>query len=148
MENCIFCKIAEGKIPGYKVYEDREFLSFLDINPNTKGMTIVIPKKHYGSYLFDLDDKFYIKFMKICKKIAKQIDKNLDVKRTAFVFEGMGIDHLHVKLYSLHGLKNKFQEMWTNKKIFFEKYEGYITTQLGPKADDKELEETAKMLRK
>ena len=45
MKDCIFCKIAEGKIPCHKVYEDEEFLAFLDINPNTRGMTLVIPKK-------------------------------------------------------------------------------------------------------
>lgn len=45
-EDCIFCKIIKGEIPSYKVYEDEEFLGILDIFPNTKGMTLLIPKNH------------------------------------------------------------------------------------------------------
>ena len=47
MENCIFCKIVSGEIPSYKVYEDNEFMAFLDVRPLNLGHTLVIPKKHY-----------------------------------------------------------------------------------------------------
>ena len=56
MEDCIFCKIVKGEIPCFKVYEDKDFLAFLDINPNTKGMTIVVTKKHYPSYVFNMPE--------------------------------------------------------------------------------------------
>lgn len=46
MTNCLFCKIVNGEIPYHKVYEDEHTLAFLDINPTTKGHTLVIPKKH------------------------------------------------------------------------------------------------------
>ncbi len=46
MEDCIFCKIVKGEIPSYKVYEDANFMAFLDIRPLTKGNCLVIPKKH------------------------------------------------------------------------------------------------------
>ncbi|MFA5403361.1 MAG: HIT domain-containing protein, partial [Ignavibacteria bacterium] len=51
-EDCIFCKIIAGEIPSYKVYEDEDFIGILDIFPNTKGMTLLIPKEHYDSYAF------------------------------------------------------------------------------------------------
>lgn len=49
--NCIFCKIADGKINASKIYEDDEVISFLDTNPVTLGHALVIPKKHYVSFL-------------------------------------------------------------------------------------------------
>lgn len=51
---CIFCQIVEGKAPCHKVWEDEHHLAFLSIFPNTDGFTVVIPKKHYPSYAFDL----------------------------------------------------------------------------------------------
>ena len=45
MDNCIFCKIARGELPHHKVYDDKEFLAFLDINPISHGHTLVIPKE-------------------------------------------------------------------------------------------------------
>ncbi len=50
MQECIFCKIAKGEIPSYKVYEDESTLAFFDINPITKGHTLVIPKEHVQSF--------------------------------------------------------------------------------------------------
>jgi hypothetical protein len=61
--------------------------------------------------------------------------KSLKVQRVAMVMEGMGINHAHIKLYPLHGLKEKFKETWTHDTVFFDNYKGYISTQLGPKAD-------------
>ena len=146
-KDCIFCKIARKEIPSVQIYEDADFLGILDINPNTIGMTLIITKKHYPSYAFDIPESVYNKIMSITKKIAKMIDKNLGVKRTAMVMEGMGINHLHIKLYPLYGLKEKFTETWHPQKIFFKEYEGYITTQLGPQAKKEELEKIAKKIR-
>lgn len=56
MEDCVFCRIAKGEIPCYKVYEDDFALAFLDIHPRAKGHTVVIPKKH-ATTPFDLDAK-------------------------------------------------------------------------------------------
>jgi hypothetical protein len=62
--------------------------------------------------------------------------------------EGMGVDHMHVKLYPLHGVGKKFKEPWSTEKRYFKKYPGYISTVLGPEADKKELGKLAKRLRK
>jgi|SRR3989344_1396999 len=148
MKECIFCKIASGEIPSYSIYDDKEFLAFLDIYPNTDGMALVITKKHYDSYAFDLPEDVFVKLMKVAKKVSGIIDKNLDVKRTAMVMEGMGVNHVHIKLYPMHGLKEKFEEIWTDKeKTFFNKYPGYITTILGPEADKDKLKKIAEKIR-
>ena len=110
-EDCIFCKIIKGDIPSYRVYEDEEFLGILDIFPNTKGMTLLIPKSHYDSYVFDMPDDVYSRFFLTAKKLGKKIDANLSVERTALVAEGMGVNHAHVKLYPLHGLGKDFKPM-------------------------------------
>ena len=73
MNECIFCKIVAGEIPSYKILEDEEFLAFLSIFPNTEGVTVVIPKKHYPSYVFDLPDEVLNKLMSFTKKVAKMI---------------------------------------------------------------------------
>ena len=74
MENCIFCKIIEGDIPSYKVYEDEHVYAFLDITQVTKGHTLVVPKKHLKD-LFDYDDKDAAEVFSRLPKIAKALEK-------------------------------------------------------------------------
>jgi diadenosine tetraphosphate (Ap4A) HIT family hydrolase len=145
-EDCIFCKITSGEIPSYKVYEDEDFICILDIFPNTKGMTLLIPKEHYDSYAFDMPDEMYTKFLLTAKKFGKVMDKKLGVMRTALVMEGMGVNHVHIKLYPLHGLGKDFKVMIPEGEHYYEKYKGYLTTLLGPKADDGKLKEVQKIL--
>jgi histidine triad (HIT) family protein len=147
MENCLFCKIAKGKIDSAKIWEDENFLAILDVNPNTKGMTLVLPKEHYDSYVFDMPEDVYQKIMLAAKEVAKKLEKALDVKRVAMMMEGMGVNHAHLKLYPLYGLEEKFKETWAKDKVFFEKYEGYISTQLGPQADLAELKTLAEKIK-
>lgn len=139
MDNCIFCKIIRGELSSYKIYEDDKFLAILDLFPNTKGMTLVITKEHYPSYAFEMPDELYQEFMLAAKRIGKILDEKLDVKRTAMVMEGMGINHAHLKLYPLHGLSDGFRPIIPDDKVFFETYQGYLSTQLGPQASDPEL---------
>lgn len=143
MIDCIFCKIAQGEIPSAKVWEDENFMAVLDINPNTKGMTLVLPKAHYGSYMFDMPDDEVMKFYQAAKIVARMLEKAFGVSRISLVMEGMGIDHAHIKLYPLHGVTEKFKEMWAKDKVWFEKYEGYVSTQLGPGASQEELQKLA-----
>lgn len=147
MENCIFCKIANGLIPAVKLWEDERFLAVLDVFPNTKGMTLVITKTHYDSYAFDMPDDVYGDFFLAAKKVAKMLEKGLGVKRVALVMEGMGINHAHLKLYPLFGLDEKFKETWAKDKVYFENYPGYISTQLGEQADPEELKKLAEEIK-
>jgi diadenosine tetraphosphate (Ap4A) HIT family hydrolase len=146
VKNCIFCKIIKGEINSAKIWEDKNFVAILDIQPNVKGMTLLITKRHYDSYVFNMPDKLYVEFLLTAKKISRILKKGLNVKRVALVMEGMGINHAHLKFYPLYGIKEKFQEMWAKEKVFFTKYPGYITTQLGPRVDIKKLKKLAKKM--
>jgi diadenosine tetraphosphate (Ap4A) HIT family hydrolase len=148
MGDCIFCKIISGEIPSVKIWEDEEFLAILDIFPNTKGMTLVMPKKHFDSYVFDMGDEDYCKLMKAAKQVAKILEKGLGVPRVTLVMEGMGINHAHIKLYPMHGFDEKFKEMWSKDKVYFEKYEGFISTKLGPEKSTEELQAIAEEIKK
>ncbi len=146
-EDCLFCKIVAGEIPATKIYEDEKFLAFLDINPNTEGMTLVIPKEHYDSYAFDMPDDVYTELMLVTKKVAKLLKKGLNVSRVALVMEGTGVNHAHIKLYPLHGKTEEMQEMWAGDRIYFDKYKGYISTQLGPQVNQEDLEAVAQKIK-
>lgn len=151
MNECIFCKIVSGEAPSHKIYEDDEFLAFLSIAPNTEGVTVVVSKKHYPSYVFDLPNNIYHNLLDATRKVAKQLDKNIeDSNRTALVFEGFEINHVHAKLYPLHGTANlgEWQPILSKNPEFNKTYPGYVTSKSGPKADVSELEEVAKKLRK
>jgi histidine triad (HIT) family protein len=147
-EECIFCKIAQGIIPSAKVWEDEKHFAFLDRSPNMKGMTLVITKEHYDSDATDMPEKEYCELMLAAKKVAKLLEKSLQVKRAAIVMEGLGVNHVHIKLYPIHGLEEKFKEMWAKDEIYFEKYDGYISTQLGPEIPLEERQKLAEQIRR
>jgi histidine triad (HIT) family protein len=149
MNDCVFCKIASGEIPCEKIWEDKNNLAFLDGNPNTKGMTLVITKKHFDSYAFDMPDKDYERLMKATKTVAKILEKGLGVQRVAMVMEGMGVNHIHIKIYPMHGLNFKsYRDMIHPERVFFDKYPKYITTLLGPKATPEELRKVGEEIKK
>ncbi len=148
MDDCIFCMVVSGKVPSVKIWEDGKHIAILDINPNTEGMTLVITKKHYDSYAFDMPENEYTSAMLAAKTVGKVLDKGLIVKRTVLVAEGLGVNHLHIKLYPVHGLKDKFIETWADGEVYFEGYEGYITTKLGPRKSIKELEKVKEKINK
>jgi histidine triad (HIT) family protein len=145
--DCIFCKIVSGEIPSAKIWEDKKHLAILDVFPWTKGMTLVIPKKHHDSYAFDMPDTVYKDLMIASKKVGKILDKKLKVLRTAMVAEGMGVNHAHVKLYPLNGVTKQFEEAWARNESYYENYPGYLMTMHGPKADPAELNKLAKNIR-
>jgi histidine triad (HIT) family protein len=147
-EDCIFCKIVEGKIPCYKVYEDEEHLAFLDIFPLVKGQTLVITKKHYDSYQFDLPDDIYTKLFLVAKKVGKAIDRGLKAIRTFLVVEGMEVSHIHIKLYPVFKVKRNVAPPEIDKKQLKDWYSGYIITLHGPRAKDKELVKISEKIKK
>lgn len=148
MDNCIFCKIIKGEFDSAKIWEDDNFIAILDIRPNTKGMSLVLPKKHFDSYVFALTDNVYKEFLLASKKVANLLEKSLKVKRVAMVMEGMGVNHAHIKLYPMYGLDDDFKEIWAKEQAFFEKYPGYITTVLGPNAEMEDLKRLAEEIKR
>lgn len=149
MNNCIFCNIISGQAPAHKIWEDEKHLAFLSIYPNTKGFSVVIPKEHYSSYAFELPDSILSDLVLACKKVGKLLDEKLgDVGRTGMMFEGFGVDHIHAKLFPMHGTKmDSWQQLKSNVDIYFDKYEGYISSHDYKRADDTELAELAKIIR-
>ena len=148
-ENCIFCKIVKGEIPCHKIWEDGKHLAFLSIFPNTKGFSVLVTKEHYPSYAFDLPDSVLKDLIIATKKVAKLIDSKLEnVGRTGMIFEGFGVDHVHAKLFPMHGTKLKeWKPIKSNVDKYFETYEGYISSHDHKRADDKDLAELAKKIR-
>ena len=149
MSECIFCKIVSGEAPAHKVWEDAKHLAFLSIYPNTEGVTVVIPKEHYPSYPFDLSDQVLSEFILATKRVAKILDNKMeDVGRTAMVFEGFGVDHVHTKLFPMHGTKMaEWRPIESSVDKYFDKYEGYISSHDYKREDDTKLSELAKRLR-
>jgi len=148
--DCIFCKIVSGEVPSHKIWEDKEHLAFLSIFPNTEGFTVVIPKEHYPSYAFDLPDKQLSDLVLTSKKVAKLIDAKLeDVGRTAMIFEGFGVDHVHAKLFPMHGTEKllEWKKISSNVDKYFDQYEGYVSSHDYKRADDSALAELAKKIR-
>jgi len=93
----IFSKIVAGDIPSYKVAEDNKFFAFLDINPMTKGHTLVIPKDEVD-YIFDLDDTTLAEMNIFAKKVAKAIEKVVPCQRVGVMVIGMEVPHAHIHL--------------------------------------------------
>lgn len=149
-EDCIFCKIIVGTSPAHKIWEDEKHLAFLSVFPNTKGFSVVIPKEHYPSYLFDLPDEALIDLILASKRVGKLLDSKIeDVGRTGLIFEGFGVDHVHAKLFPMHGTDNmaEWKPLKSNVDKYFEQYEGYISSHDYKRADDEKLAELAKHIR-
>ena len=95
MTDCIFCKIIKGEIPCHKVYEDDNFLAFLDIRPLNKGHTLVIPKKHHR-WVWDVPN--IGEYYKIVQKIVLAIKKVFDIDYVVSLTFGEEVAHAHVWL--------------------------------------------------
>lgn len=97
----IFTKIVKGEIPSYKIAEDDLFYAFLDINPLSKGHTLVIPKKEVD-YIFDLDDELLKGLSVFSKRVAKAIKKTVPCKRIGVAVLGLEVPHAHIHLIPLN----------------------------------------------
>ena len=99
---CIFCKIVNGAIPSYKVWEDDKTLAFLTIRPHKDGHILLIPKKH-DEYLFDLDDESFNELMRKTKPLAKALKEIYKPKsgKVSLVVMGMEVPHVHLHLFPL-----------------------------------------------
>ena len=101
----IFTRIVRGEIPSYKVAEDERFFAFLDINPLTKGHTLVVPKLE-TDYLFDLDDRTLADMIVFAKRIARKLKEKIECKRVAVVVLGLEVPHAHIHLIPIQDEKD------------------------------------------
>ncbi len=93
MDKCIFCRIAKGDIPCQKVYENKNFLAFLDIRPLNKGHTLVIPKKHYR-WVWDIKEEY----SQAVNVVANALKKALNTDYVQSVIMGDEVLHAHIHL--------------------------------------------------
>jgi histidine triad (HIT) family protein len=101
VDDCIFCKIVSGEIPFFKIYEDDKVLAFEDINPVSKGHTLVIPKRH-AQDLWEISDEDLAAVLLASKKIARAIKKILNPIGVACLqLNGRGVNQM-VMHYHLH----------------------------------------------
>ena len=100
----IFTKIINGEIPCYKIAETDDFFAFLDINPNSKGHTLCIPKKEVDK-IFDLDEATYNGLMQFSRHIAIAIEKAIPCNRVGISVIGLEVPHAHVHLIPLHSME-------------------------------------------
>jgi len=148
--DCIFCSIVRKTSPAHILWEDNQHMAFLSIFPNTPGFSVVIPKQHYGSYAFAQSDAVLSALIVATKKTALLIDRAFpDVARTGMMLEGYGVDHLHAKLFPMHGTgqDSAFKPISSRVDKFFEAYEGYISSHDFVRADDAELAQLAAHIR-
>lgn len=134
----LFEKIISGEISGYIVWQDEAYAAFLTPFANTPGVTIVVPKTNPGDYIFNLTTEQISGLMAATQKVAKLLEKALQVRRVAMVFEGEAVPHVHAKLYPMHGLQDD-RSNFPKNTLFMRQYPGYVTTVEGPKMDDAQL---------
>lgn len=93
----IFSRIISGEIPSYKIAEDDRFYAFLDINPMSKGHTLIVPKQEID-YLFDLEDSLLADMIIFSKRVAKAIQNAIPCKRVGLMVIGLEVPHAHIHL--------------------------------------------------
>lgn len=105
MPDNIFSKIISGEISCHKIYEDDDFLAFLDIRPIHSGHTLLIPKEHID-YIFDVEDPLYSKLFAKAKELAIAIKAATRSKKVGLLIEGFGVPHVHLHLIPINELND------------------------------------------
>ena len=97
--DCIFCKIVNGEIPSYKVYEDELFLGFLDIFPRAKGHVLLIPKQHHR---WVNDVPAFTRYWETARTLAKRLEQTLGVASTSYLTYGEQVAHAHIQIVPIY----------------------------------------------
>jgi histidine triad (HIT) family protein len=105
MNDCIFCKIIKGELPCHKVYEDANFLAFLDINPRSAGHTLIIPKHHYR-FVWDVPNVG--EYFEVTRKIAVAQQKAFNTEMIWSRISGEEVPHAHIWVFP--GYKTEFDK--------------------------------------
>lgn len=103
--DCIFCKIIDGEISSYTIYEDEIVKVFLDIHPDTNGHVLIIPKKHYLD-IMDIDTNTLCHILDVAKKIGKLLEEKLNIKGLTLIQNNGSaqlIKHFHLHLKPCYG---------------------------------------------
>ena len=117
MKDCIFCKIVNKEIPAYIVYEDDDFLAFLDIHPHTPGHVQVIPKKHCR-WVWDLPN--IGEYFEVVRKIALAQRKAFDTEWILSKIVGDEVPHAHIWVFPNSEVKTNRHDLEGNAKKLIE----------------------------
>ncbi len=93
--------MVSGEIPPLKIWENDNYLAFLDIHPIQPGHALIIPKKH-TDHVFDLSDNAYCELMIHAKEVALKLKTKMDSKKVGMIVEGFAIPHAHVHLVPIN----------------------------------------------
>lgn len=121
-ENCIFCKIIDGKIPSRTIYEDEDFKVILDANPASKGHALILPKNHYAN-LYEIDEEVLAKAAKLAKKLTGHMTKKLECDGFNLLqnngeVAGQTVFHFHLHLIPRYqSMKNNDLLNWTHLEL-------------------------------
>ena len=147
VNDCIFCQIVSGEMGAHVVWQDDFHMAFLTPYPNTLGFTVVITKAHLSSYIVNLEPSVYEGLWHAAKEVALILDKALDTNRCAFIAEGMGVDHAHIKVVPLHGVPKEWKAFLSSKKEYHETYQGFVCSADGPRMPELALRRLAETIR-
>ena len=101
----IFSKIVRNELPSFNVYENKNHIAFLDINPLKIGHTLVIPKKEID-YIFDINSKEYDELWNFAKIVAKGMRKVIECERISIVVMGLDVPHAHIHLIPFNNIND------------------------------------------
>ena len=101
----IFSKIISKEVPCYKIAENQDFIAFLDINPNSLGHTLCVPKIEVDNFL-DLERKSYDKLMSFSRNVALAIKQIVPCKRIGMSLIGLEVPHVHVHLIPISNMED------------------------------------------
>jgi len=124
MEGCTFCKIVKGEIPSVKIWEDEDHIAILDIDPSTRGHSLIIPKAHHET-IFDISKPEFDKAMNAAKKVAEILKEKLKAGGMNLLISSgeaaqQEVPHLHVHLiprYEGESFKIKLENKTENKNL-------------------------------
>lgn len=113
--DCIFCKIINGEIPSYKIYEDDMVIAFLDVNPKKNGHTLIVPKKHIVDFT-GLDSETILHIHRVAKNITHLLEDKL--KATGFCINANYLDTQEIKHFHLHIVPNTKEEIQPVEEVY------------------------------
>ena len=115
MDNCIFCKIANKEIPAHIIYEDDDFIAFLDINPQSPGHSQIIPKKHYR-WVWDVPNAG--NYFEVVKKVALAQKRAFKTQWILSKVVGEDVEHAHICVYP--AIKGNLKDFEGNRNKIIE----------------------------
>ena len=117
MKDCLFCKIINGEIPSYKIMENNSLYVFMDINPNSNGHMLIIPKEHVVTVL-DVKGEFITEALEVIKeKLYPLLKEKLNIDGLTITqnnFLGQDVKHYHIHLIPKYNKDNKY---YTKKDV-------------------------------